>query len=429
MPALPLSHELRDTLHNEVHARPYEPVAAPEEISYFALTGDAGTRDRERSHLLELCSLHGIAPPRESVNHFRADFGAFRLTWERHSEFSGYTFFRPVEVSTPFSASALDVVPADWLSALPGKLMVRAHAWVAPAATVSADLRSIAGYFTGHFLMGGGIAGGAGHVYTDFRLHADGVIRFLVVNNQMGEHQAGRLVQRLFEIEIYRMMALLAFPLAQALGNRISITEGELARLTDAISGSQRQGEPALLDELTRLAAEVESSVTAGSFRFSAARAYYTLVTQRIDELREVREPGLQTIGEFMSRRLAPAMSTVESMASRQEALSRRVARASDLLRTRVDIALQQQNQQLLASVDRRQRLQLRLQMTLEGFSIAVITYYVVGLVIYAAKAVKAAGVEIDSEIAAGISIPVVAVLVAIGIHRIRRIVSRGEKP
>ncbi len=101
--------------------------------------------------------------------------------------------------------------------------------------------------------------------------------------------------------------------------------------------------------------------------------------------------------------------------------MSERVAQASGLLSTRVEIAREKQNQALLGSMDRRAKLQLRLQQTVEGLSIAAITYYVVGLVGYAAKALKAGGVAVDPEIAMGIAIPVVAALIALALRRVRR--------
>lgn len=430
---LPASHPLREVLHNEVHARPYEPVTAPEEVRYFALLADAGTRTDEAIRLAELCARFGVAPPADGVNHFRVDLGTFRLKWERHSEFSGYSFFFPATggepAEPPFARDPIERLPADWLSALPGRLIVSTHAVVTPGPASSGDPEALARLFAGNLIIGGRIAGGLADAYTDFRLHGSGAGRLLVVNREMRPRQTGRMVQRLIEIEVYRMMALLAFPLARSAGQRASAAESELARLTQAMAGSRHENEPALLDELTRLAAEVEKSVAETSFRFSASRAYYGLVRQRIAELREERIPGVQTITEFMDRRLSPAMNTCESTAGRQEALSRRVARASDLLRTRVDIAREQQNLHLLASLDRRQRLQLRLQETVEGLSIAAITYYLVGLVAYAGKALKAAGLGVDPDLAAGLSIPVVAVMVAYGVRRIRRTLSRETPP
>jgi uncharacterized membrane-anchored protein len=109
-----------------------------------------------------------------------------------------------------------------------------------------------------------------------------------------------------------------------------------------------------------------------------------------------------------MQRRLAPAIATVNATSDRLSALAERVARASALLRTRVEIAAEAQNQQLLEKLTRGQALQLRLQTTVEGLSIAAITYYVVSLVLYIGKATKAAGVNVNPEILAGFSTPVV---------------------
>jgi uncharacterized membrane-anchored protein len=150
-------------------------------------------------------------------------------------------------------------------------------------------------------------------------------------------------------------------------------------------------------------------------------------VRARIAELRERRIPGLQTIDEFMTRRLAPAMATVDSVARRMSELPERVARASGLLSTRVDIARERQNQALLASMDRRARLQLRLQETVEGLSVAAITYYVVGLVGYAAKALKSAGLGVEPDPVTGIAIPVVAILAALGVRHVRRRIVSAE--
>ena len=72
--------------------------------------------------------------------------------------------------------------------------------------------------------------------------------------------------------------------------------------------------------------------------------------------------------------------------------------------------------------------MQLRLQETVEGLSVAAVTYYVVGLVGYAAKAVKAAGRDINPDVVVGISIPVVAIVVAMGLRKFRRMLPTGAK-
>ena len=78
--------------------------------------------------------------------------------------------------------------------------------------------------------------------------------------------------------------------------------------------------------------------------------------------------------------------------------------------------------------MDRRARLQLRLQQTVEGLSVAAISYYLVGLVGYAAKAAKATGVALDADLTTGLSIPVVVGLVGFGVWRLRRLVARDAR-
>ena len=265
------------------------------------------------------------------------------------------------------------------------------------------DAGWLAAQFDGNVMVGGEIGDSARLAFTDFRVHADGCSRFVVVDRGLSPRQAGRMLQRLFEIEAYRMLALLALPVARAEGTRIAGVERALARLTGEIARDDGADE-SLLSELTRLAADVERALVESQFRFGASRAYRDLVRARIAELRERRLPGLQTIDEFMSRRLSPAMATCESVAHRLREMSERVAQASGLLSTRVEIAREKQNQALLGSMDRRAKLRLRLQQTVEGLSIAAVTYYVVGLVGYAAKAMKASGVHLEPDIAMGVA-------------------------
>jgi uncharacterized membrane-anchored protein len=236
-------------------------------------------------------------------------------------------------------------------------------------------------------------------------------------------------VQRLLEIDAYRMMALLALPVARGLAPQLSRYEGELAELAAALIVAREPDEPLLLDRLTRLEAEIGQRQTETDYRFSAAVAYHELVQRRIAELREERIQGLQTFREFTERRLAPAIGTCRTAAARLESLAHRAARAGQLLSTRVDVTLERQNQAVLESVDRRARLQLRLQETVEGLSVAAITYYVSGLIGYLAKAAKASGVShVEPDLVTGAAIPVVALLVWLGIHRIRKAVARDAE-
>jgi uncharacterized membrane-anchored protein len=431
MTDLPSEHSERLALAEEVHARPPEALETPERASYLAVLVDQDERERERAHVAALCERFGVAAPVPSATHFSATLGVFRLKWERHSEFSSYTFLVPGRSPQPFSEPAAGFLPEGWLAAIPGKTIVAAHAKLIATDSDPPHPALIAEHFEGNVAVGGEIGDGAGFAFTDFRVHADGYSRFLVLDRSFTPRQAGRMLQRLFEIEAYRMTALLALPIARRQAAQILAMDRSLAALTSHIA-RETDTDEALLGELTRLAAEVESTLVASQFRYGASRAYHDLVRTRIGELREQRIPGIQTIDEFMTRRLAPAMATCASVSQRLRELSERVSQASGLLSTRVDIARERQNQALLASMERRARLQLRLQQTVEGLSIAAITYYVVGLVGYGAKALKASGLGVQPDVAVGVAIPIVAVLVALALHRARRRIvgaQRNEAP
>jgi uncharacterized membrane-anchored protein len=424
---LPDNHPQRFQLANEVHARPHEPLKAPERAFYLALQVDAEARGREHAHVAALCERYGTHPPPAEAIHFSADLGPLRLRWERHTEFSSFTFFVRGAGASPFAEAAAAAVPPEWLAGIPGRTVVALHAELVDRAKPVPGGSEIAAAFGGNYVVGAGVGDGAAAAFTDFRVHADGCGRVLVFDRELSRYQAGRTLQRLFEIETYRMMALLALPVARALGPRLAAMERELAQVAAALARGGA-GDEALLDQLTRLAAEVESAVGESRYRFGATRAYHELVNGRIAELRERRLPGTQTIREFMQRRLEPAMATCESASRRLLELSERVARASSLLSTRVGVARERQNQEVLAQMNRRARLQLRLQETVEGLSVVAITYYAVGLVGHAAEAFDAAGWHVNPSLAMGIAILPVAALAALGARYVRRTIVRAER-
>jgi uncharacterized membrane-anchored protein len=427
MSMLPPDHPQRHALADEVHARPSEALQTPSRASYLAILIDPPQRDREAAHLAELCTAFGVAAPAAGSTHFATPLGDLRLRWERHGEFSGYLILQPGLSATAFGEPPTSRLPAGWIAAIPGQTMLAAQAEIARADDGFADAAALAAtHFAGHTIIGSELGDGAGLAFTDWHLHDDGFARFVLVDRGFTPRQAGRMLQRLFEIEAYRLMALLALPVARRLSPRLSAIEAALSNLTTRIAEDAGDDEP-LMAQLTKLAAEVESELVSNHFRFGACKAYDALVTTRIAELRERRIAGLQTIDEFMARRFTPAVATCGAVAQRLHGLSERVAQASALLATRVGIARERQNQALLASMDRRAKLQLRLQQTVEGLSVAAIVYYAAGLVGYLSKGLKAGGLHVEPDLVVGASIPLLALLVMLAVRRARRHAVAGD--
>jgi uncharacterized membrane-anchored protein len=417
-------HPLREYLNNEFHARSAIPVTSPVLVSHLAFHHEGLAAQDERENVLRLCQTGACRFIENSATHLMFDAGSFQMRWELHTEYSSYTFFRPLVAGEALhpDTTALDSVFPDWLSAIPGKLIVATHVELRSTSDVSPE-SVLAGLSptSGRQMVVSRVANGAAWVFTDF-VFDNGFSRFLLLDDTMVGRQPGRAVQRLFEIETYRMMALLGLPVASEVGHWLNGAESRLAELMDHISqANSPEDERAVLADLSKMASEVEHSVARTTFRFSVSHAYNSLVLQRIDELREIRVPGYQKLSEFMQRRFMPAMNTCAAMASRQDDLSERVARNSQLLRTRVDIELERQNQELLAQMNNRAKVQLRLQETVEGLSIAAITYYGSQLVQYLTKGAKYLFPILSPEIATAVSIPLIAILALFGIKRMRK--------
>lgn len=418
--ALPPDDPLREALHNEVHARPSARIRLPALVVYVAVLNDGVDREAECAHLRRLPGQEGLGVDALAANFLRLRFGGYTLRWERHTEYTRYSLVQPMPegaglgASDPELLSALVVDPAWWRD-IPGRtiaaiMLAMLHGDLAdPQVLVPQAQHWFGGRPVVASLMGR-VPGGGSHscVVTDFYLGDSGYERLLVIAPpDTTETRAGRISQRLLEIETYRMMALRGLPAAKALAPVLSQAEATLAALTVQLEAGEASDQE-LLDRLVALAGRLERATAEHDYRFAATSAYDALVEQRIAELREAAIPGTQTIGEFMHRRLNPAIATVVATAQRLASLSQRVERASALLRTRVDIATETQNQQLLAKLTRGQELQLRLQTTVEGLSIAAISYYVVSLLLYGAKAAKQAGLPVDPEITVGALIPLV---------------------
>lgn len=402
-------------LHGEIHARPPARIDLPALVVLVTVLNEGVDRSAECDHLNRLPGQGGLAAADLQLNFMRLKLDGATLRWERHGEFTRYVLIQalPEHMLADGADSALNsslkVEPA-WLAAIPGRTIaaIQLAMVTGDLSEPQATLASAQQWFGGRTVVASLLGNGHSLALTDFHLQADGFERVLVIARpDTSRARAGRIAQRLLDLETYRLMSLRGLPAAKELAPVLAQSEAALADITARLE-SRTSSEDDLLDTLIHVAAGVERATAQHAYRFSATQAYDALVRQRIVEMRELPVQGTQTIGEFMQRRLSPAIATVVAASQRLGSLSQRIERTSGLLRTRVDIATEKQNHQLLAKLTRGQELQLRLQATVEGLSIAAISYYVVSLLLYGAKSLKALGLPVQPEVAAGALIPVV---------------------
>ncbi len=415
-------HPLRTLLYEEMHSRPFQVIPSPARISHLSVQCDEAQKHAQFEHLQQLCHYFGAPLPEQDVPCFQGRFGDLQVRREKHLEFVAYTFiWLNGQSQDPFAETGISHLPPDWIEGIPGRLVAAFHLSVEDARNqLEPAIPAVKSYFDALPLVGSQPSNGAAQVWTSFQLHDDGYGRFLIYNREMSDSQLGRLVQRLVEIESYRLMALLGLPLAREISPRLQQMDLQLAELTQTLSEEVHgEDERLLLSQLTKLASQVEAYRAQSTFRFNATTAYQDLLTSRIHDLREDEVSGHLTLQEFIDRRMNPAVRTCQAVAERLEDLSRRIDRVSDMLRTQIELSIQGQNQELLSSMDRRSRIQLMMQHTVEGLSVAAISYYSIGLVKIFLGVLYDQGVQLDKSLALGISMPLVILMVALITRRI----------
>jgi uncharacterized membrane-anchored protein len=375
-------HPLREALYDELHVRPSHAVTTPHKISHLAFRISKDNHNHALRLICELCQQHGIAEPTEETMSFKADFEGYSIQWESHVEFYSITIMKPCQSGDDlFEKPAIDSLPGGWLTRLQGEIVVAFHLGITEKTNQSSD-DDLRAYFDGYPVAISEAMDGKVKLYTAFRLHGDGYGRFIVSNEGISKSQIGRLARRLIEMETYRLFAMLAFPLAKQIAPQLLKLDQQLADLLSELTGANTVDEErTIMDELAKLEARLETWRAITNRRFSGAKAYHEMIQSRLNRIAENKVAGNETLSEYMCRRLDPALRTCSTVHASMEDLSRRISHASELLRTRVHLGLQEQNRILLSTMNRRARLQFRLQETVEGLSVVAISYYLVSLI------------------------------------------------
>lgn len=403
-------HPLRETLYNELHIRPFHKVETPQQITHLvSCCADHEALNQSFTLLCDLCRRYEVNQPQVDTVAFHQDFGDFDIHWERHVEFYSFTIMHAAPpAGQPFDFTAIDLLPADWLRQLPGHIIAAFHLLIDDQ-QLDYSQTSLTRYFEGQSLMVSDVYEGRAQVLTAFKLHGDGYGRFIIRNMDLNPSQMGQLARRLMDLETYRLLALIALPIAKKIAPQLLKMDKQLADILTIVTDLKTtKSERDLLEKLTKVEAQLETYRAETNHRFSATKAYHQLVKDRIEGIKEKQVEGFLSAGEFINRRLNPALRTCESVQAWMDDLSKRVERASDLMRTRVNLNLQEQNRSQLAAMNRRSKLQFRLQETVEGLSIAAISYYAIGLLSYLFSGLPLKQWGVDKNVLLACSIPVV---------------------
>ncbi len=376
------SHPQRQQIADEVHARPFQQLSSPLKVMHFAVMNAEHSAENILNSISALLVDCGAQPLGKGSNFCFQDIGQLSLRWEAHNEFYTLTFYYCGEQQD--WRQSMPGLSENWSESILGELITGVQILIKPAAAEGVgpyEGEVPEGIFGDNQVIGSHVMRKAATLWTDFKAQGEfGLDRIMLQDNHLHGYQCGRLIQRLCEIDTYRAVALLGLtPARQAMG-QVSALGAELSVITHHLSNLEAGEESETLSSLMNLAAQAEEIAAETAHRFSASDAYYAVVQMRISELEETRIEGLQTIEQFIERRVDPAMRTCRAAAARLERISQRIARASNLLRSKIDLSTEEKVHDLLSSMNKRTRRQLTLQAKLETFSIIVVTYYLFDL-------------------------------------------------
>ncbi len=400
-------HELRTQVVKEMHLRRWEMLCVPCLYMQWVVLVEPDERDAEYAAIeARFGSLNGSGNTTHRSGRLSERIG---FTWERHSEGTTISLFvekcKPDEFLKPRDHA--DIAAAiDWVESLPGAVLRATRGLVVDKEKEAAAVVTKTG-FEMHELVSCHI-GKSARIWSDFRVKPDGFGAIVIASNGTQPADLTRLVQRLQELGNYRNRALLGLPVAQKIWPSLNQAEEQLTKLAHRIAEGA-DTDDALMREISELSVDLNAGITEASFRMSATAAYGSLVSERLRELETRRIEGFASLNYFTQRRFAPAVRFCAAVTKRQGELAERAGQLATLLRARIETRIENQNAQLLRSMDRNAGMQLRLQQLVEGLSIVAASYYALAIISYALVGVKSVLPMFDKDLVLGILvIPVV---------------------
>jgi uncharacterized membrane-anchored protein len=339
---------------------------------------------------------------------------------EIHHEFICYILIASENLEFAELNELFTDLPYGWLKVFPGKLLTKISV-IFQNAHDEIKLDKLTKFFGEVQLIGNSVENNAARIWTDFYDHDNDLIKILIEDVSLGPKRRGRIFQNILELENYRSLSEIAFPIAEEIIFELELQEFKLAIIVNDISQAlDTKVQQKLLDQLLDLSVISEGWRSKTGHRFSATAAYQKIFEDRLVNLDETKVLGFQSFSKFLNRNTMPTFRMCEAANDRLNIFITRIDRAISLLSTRIRSSIEQQNTDLLKSVDKQNREQITLQKTIEAFAIVAISYNASALIRLLLESINAKGITIDVALYTSISIPITIAITLIAMKYLR---------
>ena len=119
-------HELKDKLIDELHNRPFPQIKIPAQVSNLVVL-HPGDREDELEHITRLANIYKMSKPDMGSTCYYESSDKFDFRWEKHSEFSTYTFISRNTVTESKHTNEIVNLDANWVSGISGEVISANH--------------------------------------------------------------------------------------------------------------------------------------------------------------------------------------------------------------------------------------------------------------------------------------------------------------
>lgn len=366
------------------------------------------------------------------------------VAWEAHTEYYSYQVWHvPQDTTKPLELGPI-AFPGYAFPLCPLGIRVNAlDILILPQPDVPYE--ELRDRLPGRNVYGNRVFGEDISVITTFTPDKDHRERYLILSPSRDAllNQLTRLVEAVVAIENYYHLVHLPFQAFSRAVDQVHEFEQrhlyQRAVMTEQIATSTPQTLQKWLTVLTQDFLQVSRMAESMRYKLSGSVPYDSIVRANLAGLQEQPLPPLRPLSDYVLWRITGVSDGYQQLLRRIDALENDFSGTISVIRTRIDLllqeqnlALQDQNLSLLASVDKTTRSQAILQQTVEALSVIVITYYLAGLGNYVFKALGKAGWIADAVYATALFVPVALgvsfTLLVLGRRIIHKVSGRTKK-
>ncbi|GEM_PF-3001047 len=424
---LPKKHQDMDQVEKAILSHSYEPIQKGEVVSVLVMKTSPSQRAKEIAHfeLLEESFVETPSHEKTLMSHLVV-FKGFKIKMTQFDELTVYKIIAPRAEEAGQVVPPVALLPAHWVTEIPGVLVSAFYIDITQCKGQPQDISSAeyCGYIVSKRQFGGVYGKNKLLMMTSLTRDEMGVIPFVVVTNEaVSASELGRFINRLVMLNAFYMAALTFLVEKNELMTRVDYYDAQLRKVSLELEDQlEKYSDEQIYKRLTELSVQIESLDTGSHRTLHSTREYISLVKNLLGLIREERLPKVDSFQNFVMTTIEPVERSNQLLTSLIGSLNKKVFQQNDLVRSRIDIRLEQQNQEIFDELRLQAKKQIQLQETVEGFSVAAISYYSVSLIGYGLKSLPHAwlmGLSVD--VWKGILVPVVVIATYWSMQKIKR--------